>query len=98
MQASLNSTAVMQYRPLQSLESKLLLRKLLETKEPMEYKGHLAMYARSSYIHSTSISFLSTISFQMSVIFRLAYGRRVRTLQDDIVVANIKAGGCECVS
>ena len=35
------------------------------------------------------------ISFQMSVIFRLAYGRRVRTLQDDIVVANIKAGGGE---
>lgn len=30
----------------------------------------------------------------MSVIFRLAYGRRVRTLQDDIVLANIKAGGC----
>ncbi|CDO68382.1 hypothetical protein BN946_scf184815.g29 [Trametes cinnabarina] len=29
----------------------------------------------------------------MSVIFRLAYGRRVRTLQDDIVVENIKAGG-----
>ena len=54
MQASLNSTAVMQYRSLQSLESKLLLRKLLEAKEPMEYKGHLAMYARSSYIHSTS--------------------------------------------
>ncbi|KAM5541056.1 hypothetical protein V8D89_005367 [Ganoderma adspersum] len=74
MQASLNSTAVMQYRPLQSLESKILLRKLLEAKDPMEYKGHLAI-------------------FQMSVIFRLAYGRRVRTLQDDIVVANIKAGG-----
>ena len=42
-------------------------------------------------------SFVSTTSFQMSVIFRLAYGRRVRTLQDDIVVANIKAGGCEYV-
>ncbi|KAI0353739.1 cytochrome P450 [Trametes cingulata] len=75
MQASLNSTAASQYRPLQSLESKLLLRRLLDSKQPLEYKGHLAL-------------------FQMSVIFRLAYGRRVRTLQDDIVLANIKAGGC----
>lgn len=33
--------------------------------------------------------------FQMSVIFRLAYGRRVRTLQDEIVVENTKAGGSE---
>ncbi|KAL1941273.1 hypothetical protein VTO73DRAFT_7485 [Trametes versicolor] len=74
MQASLSNTAVAQYRPLQSLESKLLLRRLLEAKETLEYKGHLAL-------------------FQMSVIFRLAYGRRVRTLQDDIVLANIKAGG-----
>ncbi|TFK91176.1 cytochrome P450 [Polyporus arcularius HHB13444] len=73
MQASLNSTAVAQYRPLQSLESKLFLRKLLDVKDSMEYRGHLSV-------------------FQMSVIFRLAYGRRVRTLQDDIVIANMKAG------
>ncbi|RPD52979.1 cytochrome P450 [Lentinus tigrinus ALCF2SS1-7] len=73
MQASLNSTAVAQYRPLQSLESKLLLRKLLDLKDPMEYRGHLSV-------------------FQMSVIFRLAYGRRVRTLQDDIVLRSMKAG------
>ncbi|KAI0751692.1 cytochrome P450 [Daedaleopsis nitida] len=74
MQVSLNSTAVSQYRPLQSLESKLLLKKLLSVREPLEYKSHLAV-------------------FQMSVVFRLAYGRRVRTLQDDIVVADVKAGG-----
>ncbi|EMD31789.1 hypothetical protein CERSUDRAFT_100017 [Gelatoporia subvermispora B] len=73
MQASLNSGAVAQYRPLQSLESKLFLRKLLDVNDPMEYRGHLSV-------------------FQMSVIFRLAYGRRVRTLQDDIVLANMQAG------
>ncbi|KAI9062563.1 cytochrome P450 [Trametes sanguinea] len=73
MQASLSATAAAQYRSLQSLESKLLLRRLLDVKDPMDYKGHLSL-------------------FQMSVIFRLAYGRRVRTLQDDIVLENIKAG------
>ncbi|KAI0628040.1 cytochrome P450 [Trametes polyzona] len=30
-------------------------------------------------------------SFQMSVIFRVAYGRRIRTLQDDIVIENAKS-------
>ena len=49
MQASLNSTAVGQYKPLQSLESKLLLRKLLEMKDSMEYKGHFAVCASYSY-------------------------------------------------
>ncbi|KAH9851906.1 cytochrome P450 [Lenzites betulinus] len=74
MQASLSNTAVAQYRPLQSLESKLLLHKLLHVKDAMEYKGHLAL-------------------FQMSVIFSLAYGRRIRSLQDDVVVTNTRMGG-----
>lgn len=39
------------------------------------------------------VSDLELPRFQMSVIFRLAYGRRVRTLQDDIVVESTKAGG-----
>ncbi|KAI0352103.1 cytochrome P450 [Trametes cingulata] len=73
MQASLSNTAVAQYRPLQSLESKLLLHRLLHAKDQLEYRDHLSL-------------------FQMSVIFRLAYGRRVRTLQDDIVIEQNKAG------
>ncbi|KAH9901308.1 cytochrome P450 [Cubamyces lactineus] len=74
MHASLNSTAVTQYRSLQSLECKSLLRSLLGAKGPMEYKDHLTL-------------------FQMSVIFRIAYGRRIRTLQDDVVIANTRVGG-----
>ncbi|KAI8996406.1 cytochrome P450 [Trametes punicea] len=74
MQASLSATAATQYRSLQSLESKLLLRRLLKVTDPMEYRGHLLL-------------------FQMSVIFRIAYGRRVQSLQDEVVVAQNKAGG-----
>ena len=51
MQASLSSTAVMQYRPLQSLECNLLLRRLLNVKDPLEYKGHLTLYVWSCFIY-----------------------------------------------
>ncbi|KAI0773254.1 cytochrome P450 [Trametes elegans] len=40
----------------------------------------------------TGAKLIAEVRFRMSVIFRLAYGRRVRTLQDDIVLDNIKAG------
>ena len=33
--------------------------------------------------------------FQMSVIFRLAYGRRLKDLQDEAAQAKIQAGNCE---
>lgn len=97
MQASLNRTAVAQYRPLQSLESKLFLRKLLDVKDSMEYRGHLSVYAPliTPLVWTNTYGGLH-VSFQMSVIFRLAYGRRVRTLQDDIVLRSMKAGVSKC--
>ncbi|PIL24617.1 cytochrome P450 [Ganoderma sinense ZZ0214-1] len=73
MQASLSATASAQYRSLQSLESKLMLRRLLNLKDDFAYKSEITL-------------------FQMSVIFRLAYGRRVKSLQDEVVLAKIKAG------
>lgn len=73
MQASLSATASLQYRALQSLESKLMLRRLLALKDNMQYKDEITL-------------------FQMSVIFRLAYGRRVKSLQDEVVLAKIRAG------
>ncbi len=56
MQASLNSTAVAQYRPLQSLESKLFLRKLLDVKDSMEYRGHLSVYMLFTAFHAPGCS------------------------------------------
>ncbi|KAJ7510535.1 cytochrome P450 [Mycena galericulata] len=71
MQAGLNHTAVLNYRPLQSIESSILLRDLLSTKGSLEYRDHIRR-------------------FVVSIIFCVAYGRRVKTLSDALVVRNMK--------
>ncbi|KAF7375270.1 Cytochrome P450 [Mycena sanguinolenta] len=47
MQAGLNNTAVLKYRPLQSLECSLLIRDLLNSKAPLEYKAHIRRFVVS---------------------------------------------------
>ncbi|KAJ6468323.1 cytochrome P450 [Mycena sanguinolenta] len=47
MQAGLNNTAVLKYRPLQSLESSVLIRDLLDSKAPLEYKAHIRRFVVS---------------------------------------------------
>ncbi|KAK0235465.1 cytochrome P450 [Armillaria nabsnona] len=74
MQAGLNNTVALNYQPLQSLESFLLLRDLLTDEDVMEYKQRLRRFA-------------------ISIIFCVAYGRRIKTLDDDIVVRNMKTDG-----
>ncbi|KAF8207028.1 cytochrome P450 [Mycena galopus ATCC 62051] len=71
MQAGLNNTAVLNYRPLQSLESNILIRDLLSSSGPLEYKDHIRR-------------------FVVSVIFRVAYGRRIKSLSDPVVIDNIR--------
>ena len=43
MQASLSATASAQYRPLQSLESKLMLQRLLNLKDDFAYKSEITL-------------------------------------------------------
>ncbi|KAF7330210.1 Cytochrome P450 [Mycena venus] len=73
VQAGLNHTAVLSYRPLQSLESSVLIRDILTSSGPLEYKAHIRR-------------------FVVSVIFCVAYGRRVKSLSDPVVVKNMQTG------
>ncbi|KAJ7895083.1 cytochrome P450 [Mycena leptocephala] len=75
LQAGLNHTAVLNYRPLQALESSILIRDILDSTGPLEYKDHIRR-------------------FVVSVIFCVAYGRRIKTLSDQVVVRNMKTGEC----
>ncbi|KAJ6553462.1 cytochrome P450 [Mycena vulgaris] len=72
IQAGLNRKAVLNYRPLQSIESHLLMRDLLASTAPLEYRDHLRR-------------------FIISVVFCVAYGRRIPTLTDEVVTQNMKA-------
>ncbi|KAF8061631.1 cytochrome P450 [Lyophyllum atratum] len=54
-----------------TVESSLLLRDLLKSKDPFEYRSHL-------------------LRFAMSTVFCMAYGRRIKGSQDDVVIANQK--------
>ncbi|TCD68766.1 hypothetical protein EIP91_009912 [Steccherinum ochraceum] len=67
MTAGMNPTAAQQYRPLQDLESTILIRDLL--REPDKYKDFMARYA-------------------MSVAFSIGYGRRIKSLDSDVVLGN----------
>ncbi|KAJ7082888.1 cytochrome P450 [Mycena belliarum] len=74
IQAGLNHTATLSYRPLQSVESSILMRDLLTSQNPLAYKDHVRRFA-------------------MSIIFCLAYGRRIKTLSDEVVLQNMKTDG-----
>ncbi|KAJ6460391.1 cytochrome P450 [Mycena vitilis] len=71
----LNHTAALSYQPLQSIEASILMRDLLDSKSPLEYKNHLRR-------------------FVVSIIFCVAYGRRIKSLNDSVVVQNMKTDGC----
>ncbi|KAJ7760656.1 cytochrome P450 [Mycena maculata] len=71
MQAGLNPTAVVNYRPIQSIESSILLRDILNSNGPLQYKDHIRR-------------------FVASIMFCVAYGRRIKALADDLVVRNMK--------
>ena len=43
MQASLSATAAAQYRSHQSVESKFMLRRLLDLKDDMQYKSEITL-------------------------------------------------------
>ncbi|KAJ7224125.1 cytochrome P450 [Mycena pura] len=74
IQAGLNAKAVLNYQPLESLESKILMRDLLTAEGHLSYKDHLRRFA-------------------VSIIFCVAYGRRIKTMSDDVVVRNMKTDG-----
>ncbi|KAJ7196726.1 cytochrome P450 [Mycena haematopus] len=79
MQAGLNNTAVLSYRPLQFLESSIMIREILSSSGPFEYKDHIRR-------------------FVVSVIFCMAYGRRIKNLSDPIVTENMRISECTSVS
>ncbi|KAJ3504258.1 hypothetical protein NMY22_g17982 [Coprinellus aureogranulatus] len=75
MHASMNIEAAKGYRPLQDAESKLLLRDiLLSPQGPADYQSHLEHLRR----------------YAVSVVTVVSYGRRIRDLRDELVVAQDK--------
>ncbi|CAA7271157.1 unnamed protein product [Cyclocybe aegerita] len=75
MHAGMSVEASQNYKILQSLESKILLRDLLSASDSVEYSAHLRRFA-------------------ISVVFCVAYGRRVLSLDDPLVVENMKTDEC----
>ncbi|KAJ7470933.1 cytochrome P450 [Mycena latifolia] len=71
VQAGLTRKAVLNYRPLQSIESHILMRDLLGSNGSLEYRDHIRR-------------------FIVSIVFCVAYGRRVATLSDDVVNKNME--------
>lgn len=72
MHSTMNSEASHKYKPLQLMESSILLRDLLTETDQTKYTSHLRR-------------------FSMSVMMFAAYGRRISSLDDPIVAANLKA-------
>lgn len=73
MQSGPSNTAALNYQRLQSIESFLLLRYLLQDEDPLQYKDRLRRFA-------------------ISIVCCVAYGRRIKILDHEIVVNNVKTG------
>lgn len=91
----MNSEASHKYKPLQLMESSILLRDLLTETDQTKYTSHLRRLVNCVLYLFHQLIFSS--SFSMSVMMFAAYGRRISSLDDPIVAANLKADECRSI-
>lgn len=97
MHAGMGVEASNGYKALQSLESKILLNQLLTETDPKIMHritvGESEARVIARYL-KPSVPFLERDRFAVSIVFCVAYGRRVESLDDPAVIANFKTDEC----
>lgn len=88
----MNPTASLAYRKRQSLESAVMIKGLLES--PDKFKDHIKRSSSSPVVIYPSADSL-LVRYATSVVFAIAYGRRVRSLDDKIVTENNAVEVCK---
>lgn len=82
-------------KPMQINESAVLMHDFLTAKDPSEHHRILRRYVSIINVIDIRSSHLVLFRYSASVMFYLAYGRRVRSLEDPLCVEHDKVEKCE---
>ena len=89
MHISMEGSAAKPYRRFQTLESSILLRDLLTN--PDAFSDHFVRYGSSKFDARASVHRFHP-RYQISIVFSMSYGSRIKTANEWIVQENRRAG------